>query len=131
MHVTVAQGAQEQALYRGLPMIMTRLPEPLLSDAEVTGGFSAVSTAVGPEGPRMSLARLGLRHLLCICTCRTLRCHAERSKSPYWRACHNLHAYIGSNGLSRHNYDRRVLMTGIHVYTQGCAYPHSNLLRQA
>ena len=50
------------------PMIMTRLPEPLLSAAEVTGGFSAVRTAVGPEGPRMSLACLGLRLLLGICT---------------------------------------------------------------
>ena len=49
-------------------MIMTRLPEPLLSAAEVTGGFSAVRTAVGPEGPRMSLACLGLRLLLGICT---------------------------------------------------------------
>ena len=26
-----------------------------------------MSTAVGPEGPRMSRARLGLRHLLGIC----------------------------------------------------------------
>ena len=50
------------------PMIMTRRPEPLLSAAEVTGGFSAVRTAVGPEGPRMSLACLGLRLLLGICT---------------------------------------------------------------
>ena len=49
-------------------MIMTRLREPLLSAAEVTGGFSAVRTAVGPEGPRMSLACLGLRLLLGICT---------------------------------------------------------------
>ncbi len=53
-------------------MIMTRLPEPLLSEADVTGGFSAVSTAVGPDGPRMSRACLGLRHLLGICNCRTL-----------------------------------------------------------
>ena len=49
-------------------MIMTRRPEPLLSAACARGVFSAVSTAVGPEGPRMSRARLGLRHLLGICT---------------------------------------------------------------
>ena len=62
-------------------MIMTRLPEPLLSAAEVTGGFSAVRTAVGPEGPRMSLACLGLRLLLGICT------QATQALSPlscYW-----------------------------------------------
>ena len=62
-------------------MIMTRRPVPLLSAAEVTGGFSAVRTAVGPEGPRMSLACLGLRLLLGICT------QAMQAFSPL--SCHN------------------------------------------
>ena len=74
MRVTMAQGALERVLYRGLPMIITRLPEPLLSDEVVTGGFSAVSTAVGPDGPRMSLARLGLKHLLGFCECKNRCC---------------------------------------------------------
>ena len=67
-----SQKILQQDSCRVLPMIMTRLPEPLLSLTDVTGGFSAVSTAVGPDGPRMSLARLGLRHLLAICNCRLI-----------------------------------------------------------
>lgn len=66
-----------------IPMIMTRLPEPLLSAPDVIGGFSAVSTAVGPDGPRMSLACLGLRHLLGICKWRSL---SERTGHNW---CHN------------------------------------------
>ena len=88
MHVTLAQGALEQALCRGSPMIMTRLPEPLLSDAEVTGGFSAVSTAVGPEGPRMSRACLGLRHLLGICICSIFHIMLSLTRRHVgWQAC--------------------------------------------
>lgn len=47
-------------------MIMTLRPVPLLDEAGGAGaGFSVARTAlVGPEGPRMSRARLGRRHLL-------------------------------------------------------------------
>ena len=49
---------------------MTLRPDPLLEEAGGAGaGFSVASTAlVGPEGPRMSRARLGRRHLLGICS---------------------------------------------------------------
>ena len=76
-------------------MIMTRLPEPLLSAAEATGGFSAVRTAVGPEGPRMSLACLGLRLLLGFCTqaSQAFSPLSSRDQSRFFRA------WAGSAGM--------------------------------
>lgn len=50
------------------PMIMTLRPDPLASKVGGVEGFSVARTAlVGPDGPLMSLARLGRRLLLGIC----------------------------------------------------------------
>ena len=54
-------------------MIMTLRLDPLVSKVEGADGLSVAKTAfVGPDGPLISRARLGRRHLLGICSTPTV-----------------------------------------------------------